>query len=108
MYHGLKRAQAAVLTQLRTGHVALNHYLHRINAIDSPLCLRCGEPETVDHYLLRCSRFLAPRQALRGRLKGQVLSTRSLLGLRKNLSTLMAFIEHTGRLTPHTTPQPSQ
>lgn len=49
MYHSLKRAQAAVLTQLRTGHIALNQYLHRIKAIDSPLCTRCGEHETVDH-----------------------------------------------------------
>lgn len=98
MYRGLKRGQAALLTQLRTGHVALNQYLHRIGAVDSPLCTRCGELETVDHFLLRCPRFLEPRQTLRGQLKGQILSARSLLGSRPNLAPLMAFIESTGRL----------
>lgn len=98
MYNGLRRAHAAILTQLRTGHIALNHYLFRFGAVDSPLCTRCGEPETVDHFLLRCSRFLAPRQVLRGQLRGQVLSIHTLLGVRKNLSALMSYVEQTGRL----------
>lgn len=100
MYAGLKRAQAAVLTQLRTGHVALNGYLHRIRALDSRNCIVCHEPDTVDHYLLRCSRFRAPRQVLRRQLRGQLLSTKSLLGVRKNLPALMAYIQDTGRLLP--------
>lgn len=65
MYKGLKRAQAAVLTQLHTGHVALNACLHRFSAVDSLNCASCSEPETVDHYLLRCARFRAHRQVLR-------------------------------------------
>ncbi|EJD34041.1 hypothetical protein AURDEDRAFT_76517 [Auricularia subglabra TFB-10046 SS5] len=48
MYHRLCRAQAVVLTQLCTGHVALNQYLHRIGALDSLMCVRCGEPELVE------------------------------------------------------------
>ena len=98
MYRPLSRAQAATLTQLRTGHVPLNHYLHRIHAIDSPNCVACNEPETVDHYLLRCPRFRAQRQVLRRQLNGQALSARSLLGVCKNLPALMTFLQSTGRL----------
>ncbi|EJD32759.1 hypothetical protein AURDEDRAFT_43346, partial [Auricularia subglabra TFB-10046 SS5] len=61
MFHGLAREQGAHLVQLRTGHAALNQFLHRIQAVESPNCAACCEPETVDHFLLRCSRFRAQR-----------------------------------------------
>ncbi|KIY51166.1 hypothetical protein FISHEDRAFT_38154 [Fistulina hepatica ATCC 64428] len=51
----LPRPAASILTQLRTQHVPLNDYLHRITAIESLLCEACGdENETLIHYLLRC------------------------------------------------------
>ncbi|EJD33379.1 hypothetical protein AURDEDRAFT_31672, partial [Auricularia subglabra TFB-10046 SS5] len=100
MFHGLSREQGANLVQLRTGHAALNHLLHRIQAIESPNCaVRC-EPETIDHFLLRCSRFRAQRHVLLGQLKGQVLSAHSVLGVRKNLLALMSFLSDTGRPLP--------
>ncbi|EJD33661.1 hypothetical protein AURDEDRAFT_44422, partial [Auricularia subglabra TFB-10046 SS5] len=64
VYRSLNRGHAATLTQLRTGHVALNQYLHRIGAVGSPLCTRCGEIETVDHFLLRYARFVTQRGEL--------------------------------------------
>ena len=84
-YHEHKRADQAILTQPRTGHVALNGYLSRFGRVDSPQCVRCGEVETVAHFLLRCPRFFAQRSTLRGRLRGQVLSVRTLLGVPKKL-----------------------
>ena len=48
----LSRQQASILMQLRTGHVGLNQFLHRIRAADSPLCRQCQCPESVEHYLL--------------------------------------------------------
>ena len=97
-YRELKRADQALLTQLRTGHIALNAYLHRFGRVDSPQCLRCGEVETVTHFLLRCTRFSALRSTLRGQLRGQVMSVRTLLGVPKNTSALMKFVHATGRL----------
>jgi ribonuclease HI len=50
----LTREQSGRLTQLRTGHIALNAYLFRINQTPSPLC-ECGRaPESVQHFLLSC------------------------------------------------------
>ncbi|KAJ7302012.1 hypothetical protein DFH08DRAFT_643477, partial [Mycena albidolilacea] len=38
IYEGLSRPQCSVLTQLRTGHIGLNAYLHRFKLAPSPLC----------------------------------------------------------------------
>ncbi|KAF8518121.1 hypothetical protein BU17DRAFT_48960, partial [Hysterangium stoloniferum] len=47
-----------ILTQLRMGFVGLNEYLSQIGVVTSPLCPKCHTPETVEHYLLQCRRFL--------------------------------------------------
>jgi hypothetical protein len=57
LYNGLKRTEADILAQLRTGMSRLNGYLHRINATDTDLCA-CGQAkETVEHFLFRCTRW---------------------------------------------------
>ena len=49
----LTRAQASVLMQLRTGHILLNCFLHKISKANSPVCLSCRlADETVHHYPL--------------------------------------------------------
>lgn len=55
LYDGLKRREASVLAQLRTGMVRLNGYLHRIGAVESDQC-ECGM-----HFLFRCTRWEAYR-----------------------------------------------
>ena len=50
------RAQASLIIQLRTGHVLLNAYLHRISKLDQPLCHLCERGDkTVHHYLFDCT-----------------------------------------------------
>ena len=105
-YAGLKRDEMAILTQLRTRHVTLNAYLKRIKAVDSSLCQSCSEPETVDHFLLRCHRFRDARQVLRSKLRGQPLSLRTLLGMTRNLPALMSYVKATDRLAPRATLSP--
>ena len=57
LYDGLKRREASVLAQLRTGMARLNGYLHQIGASESDLCV-CGQArETVKHFLFRCTRW---------------------------------------------------
>ena len=46
----------SIISQLRTGYVALNGYLHKCNIIDSDI-YRCGAKETVSHFLLECNEF---------------------------------------------------
>ena len=53
--NGLKRHEQSIIFQLRTGHVPLNGYLHRIKPQQSPACPLCNEPEeTVNHLLFEC------------------------------------------------------
>lgn len=62
----IQRRQASLLTQLRTGHVPLAKYLHRINRTDSPICPACrSHSESVAHFILYFPAYHNPRQALR-------------------------------------------
>jgi ribonuclease HI len=62
LYDKLKRREACVLAQLRTGMARLNNFLSRIGAVESDLCA-CGQArETVEHFLFRCVRWTALRE----------------------------------------------
>lgn len=61
LYDKLKRREACILAQLRTGMARLNGFLNRIGAAESDLCA-CGHAsETVGHFLLRCTKWTALR-----------------------------------------------
>ncbi len=49
--------------RLRLSCSSLNFDLFRKSIIDFPLCA-CGAQETVDHFLLKCPRYLQQRQVL--------------------------------------------
>lgn len=64
LYDNLKRREACVLAQLRTGMAKLNGFLSRIGAAESDLCA-CGHArETVEHFLWRCIRWTALRDGM--------------------------------------------
>jgi hypothetical protein len=64
LYDGLKRKEANVLAQLRTGMTRLNSYLSKIGAAESDLCI-CGQAsETVEHFLFRCTRWTRLREGM--------------------------------------------
>jgi ribonuclease HI len=61
LYDALKRKEASILAQLRTGMARLNRYLHQIGAAESDQCA-CGQArETVEHFLFRCTMWEAYR-----------------------------------------------
>jgi hypothetical protein len=62
LYDKLKRREACVLAQLRTGMARLNGFLSRIGAVESDLCPYGQARETVEHFLLRCVRWTALRE----------------------------------------------
>ncbi|KMQ81479.1 hypothetical protein RF55_26204 [Lasius niger] len=64
LYDGLKRKEADVLVQLRTGMARINSFLHKIGAIESDTC-DCGQaPETVEHFLFRCTKWTTEREVM--------------------------------------------
>ena len=61
----MPKDQSAVLVQLRTGHIALNHHLHRIGKADAPTCPCCMRAdETVQHFLFHCPAHAIARRGL--------------------------------------------
>jgi ribonuclease HI len=65
LYDICKRREAGVLSQLRTGMAKINSYLNKIGAAESDMC-ECGcGPETMEHFLFRCTRWEAEREAMR-------------------------------------------
>ncbi|KAG8951833.1 hypothetical protein FRC04_005525 [Tulasnella sp. 424] len=66
----LPRGGCSIIVQLRTGHVALKDYLHRFTKASSGDCITCrGRKETVEHYLLFCTRYINQRMKLRTTLR---------------------------------------
>jgi ribonuclease HI len=88
----------SLLIQLRTGHIALNKYLHKIGKADLPLCPEChNTSKTVHHYLFRCPAFSEQRKRLEKRLKRGANSVRTLLGGHKAMKHLFRHIHDTKR-----------
>ena len=104
-YKGKSRRLCIVLNRLRTGHAGVDHYLHRFNMSDTPLCCICGIPDTIEHLLLHCVRYDCERQIMLSKLheKGIAPITVSvLLGSSNSVSerycivnALTKFLEHT-------------
>lgn len=65
LYDRLKRREADILSQLRTGMARVNSYLYRIGAAESDTC-ECGQgAETIEHFLFRCTKWDTQRENMR-------------------------------------------
>lgn len=58
------RTSATIYNRLITHHVKLNSHLHRLNLSDTPNCLTCHTPETIEHFLLQCNKHTLHRNRL--------------------------------------------
>ncbi|KIJ47914.1 hypothetical protein M422DRAFT_84758, partial [Sphaerobolus stellatus SS14] len=85
------------LTQLRTGHVALNAFLKKTRAITTPICHTCRTPETVTHYLLHCRRYATPRRMLKRKAGKAANSVASLLSDPRVIKSTLRYIAETKR-----------
>ena len=66
LHAGLSKAQSSILTQVRTGKIALAAFLckRRVPGFPTPAC-SCGAPwETAKHVVLDCPRLLQVRRSL--------------------------------------------
>jgi ribonuclease HI len=98
LYYGIEnRSTSAKLTQLRTGHCGLNSYLHRFNLAESADC-ECGEgPETVEHLVMVCKKYVEQRKVLRKEVGFGKMKMKYLLGDIKVVKHTMEFIINTER-----------
>lgn len=54
----LSQSHSSIIIQLRSGHVPLNRYLHRIGKSDSASCEQCQDgDEMVQHFILECPAY---------------------------------------------------
>jgi hypothetical protein len=96
---GISRNQASVLFQLRSGHVPLNTYLHRIKKADSPVCPGClHHRETVMHYIMRCEAHTVVRQIMFNAAGRDARNLGLLLSTLELLPHLFRYIRATERL----------
>ncbi|TFK96431.1 hypothetical protein BDV98DRAFT_659157 [Pterulicium gracile] len=88
----LPREAATHIIQLRTRKIALAKYFHRIGKVDSP-----GE-ESVEHFLLKCSRWNGQRfNIFKKELGRDACKTSVLLNTAKGMRLTTEFIKRTER-----------
>jgi ribonuclease HI len=96
----LPRSRIVTLYRLISGHAQLNHHLHRLQAVPSPICDHCGDAvETVAHFLTRCTHFAPERYIYLESLGRDYLHLSFLLSSPKAISPLFDFIKATGRFS---------
>lgn len=94
----LPRWHASLLIQMRAGHAPLNAYLSRIKRADSPSCPAClSNPETVNHFLVTCSKYEHLRGELRRLSPRFAGSTKHLLSAPLLYPALFRYIDNTER-----------
>jgi ribonuclease HI len=90
-FYALPRSKIWQVTALLTGHVSLNHHLHRIGVAETALCDRCqGVEETPLHILGECPCYGAARLFVFNELYMDLDSLR-----KAKFSKLAGFVEHT-------------
>ena len=99
----LTRSQSSMLFQIRSNHLPLNVYLHRIGKTESRNCSNCASngqeiEETVTHYLFECPSFDYERHTLDTNLGPNSRDLRTILEDKEMMSELLKFIGCTKRL----------
>ena len=94
----LRRNQMSIVTQLRTNHIPLNFYLHRIKKAESTDCPHCpGITEDVQHYLFACKNYAQARESLKARAGRNAFSIRHLFSTRDGVKHLLEYVHDTRR-----------
>ena len=96
----LSRSQASLMMQLRTGHIPLNFYLHRIKKSATRRCESCWGiarleiTETVIHFLFECQAYAAERYDMDRALGRQ---SRDFQGIMSSLEGVKELLKYVGR-----------
>lgn len=95
----LPRPAAAAIAQLRANHTPLAAFLHQIQAVDDPNCDMCHQPETAEHYLMLCRKYVTARQTLFKALRKLKVprKTQAILTYPQAFKPLATYIEELTR-----------
>ena len=94
----LRRGHSSLVNQLRSNHVALNFYLHRIQKRDDPHCEHClATRETVRHFLLECPAHRETRRHTLDPLGRNSRSISYLLSTSKGIEAIVRYVAITRR-----------
>ena len=94
----LHRGHSSLINQLRSNHVALNFYLHRIQKRDDPYCEHCpAVRETVQHLLLECPTHWETRRQTLDPLGRNSRSISYLLSTSTGIKAVVRYTASTGR-----------
>ncbi|KAL1744648.1 hypothetical protein HDZ31DRAFT_38160, partial [Schizophyllum fasciatum] len=91
------------IVQLRTNHIPLRAYLHKIHKAETGDCPSCAShgrhvDETTHHYLFDCPTYRTQRQGLTNALGRNARNLRTLVGTTKGIIALLRYIAGTKRL----------
>jgi len=94
----LSRRHFSILVQLRSGHIGLNSFLHRIGKADSDQCPHCEDKEeTVRHFLIECPKYADAR----ARMQKNPRTAHCMVDLLTNpvsFKKVVGYVDATGRL----------
>lgn len=95
----LDKQYSTTLFRLQTGHCKLNGHLHRIGCHDDGLCETCYSEESVEHFLVQCSRYDDHRTSLKGAADqlGICFVLDNLLSDPRMFLKVVEFVNATGR-----------
>ena len=91
--------------QVRSRHLPLNSYLHRIKKVDTNKCQSCKvspeddetPPETVAHFINDCDAYTTQRSSLIRAIGSANLSLKNIMTETKYMKELARYIKRTGR-----------
>ena len=101
----LTRNQASIMIQIRSGHIPLNNYLHKIRKSDTEICLACSDQEnglrcreTINHVIFECPAYDRERDTMIAKIKQQHFNLFDIMSNTDHMKILATFINSTGRL----------
>ena len=89
----LSRKNLSRLTSILTGHCLLNKHLHTIRLSNSPLCDKCGDVESAEHFLCKCPAYISARAKCLG---AYILPHNIIWSLPP--SCILNYLNHTNRI----------
>jgi ribonuclease HI len=99
----LTRIQSSLIFQIRSNHLPLNGYLHRIGKITSKRCDQCwrrrrvDSPETITHFLFECPSYDCERHDLDAKLGRSSRDLKTILADPDKARDLLSYIGRTRR-----------
>ena len=101
----LTRKQSGLVLQIHSGHLPLNHYLHKIKKSQTSNCPSCHvahnappAPETIMHFLFHCPAHNIARDNLIEKIGPQHLNLADIMSKTDNILHLIDYVNKTEHL----------